>query len=91
MAGNDLTWANVIKEDNSLTSFTAGGLTTPTNWKSAGHSGHAPPYCAAFIKVSGLKYVPTLNTGKNVFNCFESIDPKKNPVFPLPPGTPGPA
>ena len=23
MAGNDLTWANVIKEDNSLTSFTA--------------------------------------------------------------------
>ncbi len=91
MAGNDLTWANIIKEDNSLTSFTAGGLTTPTNWKSAGHSGHAPPYCSAFIKVSGLKYVPTLNTGKNVFNCFESINPKKNPVFPLPPGTPGPA
>ncbi len=91
MAGNDLTWANVIKADNSLTAFTAGGITTPTNWKSAGHSGHAPPYCSAFIKVAGLKYVPTLNTGKNVFNCFESIDPKKNPVFPLPPGTPGPA
>jgi branched-chain amino acid transport system substrate-binding protein len=91
MAGNDLTWANVIKADNSLTAFTAGGITTPTNWKSAGHSGHAPPYCSAFIKVAGLKYVPTLNTGKNVFNCFESINPKKDPVFPLPPGTPGPA
>jgi branched-chain amino acid transport system substrate-binding protein len=91
MAGNNLTQANVIKADNSLTAFTAGGLTTPTNWKSAGHSGHAPPYCSAFIKVSGNKYIPTLNHGKNVFNCFESIDPKKNPVFPLPPGTPGPA
>jgi branched-chain amino acid transport system substrate-binding protein len=91
MAGNDLTWDNVIKADNSLTAFTAGGITTPTNWKSAGHSGHAPPYCSAFIKVAGLKYVPTLNTGKNVFNCFESINPKKDPVFPLPPGTPGPA
>ena len=29
MAGNNLTQANVIKEDNSLTAFTAGGLTAP--------------------------------------------------------------
>jgi ABC-type branched-subunit amino acid transport system substrate-binding protein len=91
MAGNNLTQANVIKEDNSLTSFTAGDLTAPTNWKSAGHSGHAPPYCTAYIKVSGNQYQPTLNKGKNVFNCFESLDPKKDPVFPLPAGTPGPA
>jgi branched-chain amino acid transport system substrate-binding protein len=91
MAGNDLTQANVIKEDNSLTSFTAGGLTSPTNWESAGHSGHAPPYCTAYIKVSGAKYVPTLNKGKNVFNCFESTNVHKDPVFPLPPGTPAPA
>jgi ABC-type branched-subunit amino acid transport system substrate-binding protein len=91
MAGNNLTQANVIKEDNSLTSFTAGGLTSPTNWKDAGHSGHKPPYCNAFIKVSGDKYVPTLNKGKNVFVCFNSINPKKDPVYPLPPGTPAPA
>ena len=91
MAGNNLTQANVINQDNSLTSFTAGGLTAPVNWKSAGHSGHAPPYCRAYIKVSGDKYIPTLNKGKNVFNCFESINPKKGPVFPLPPGTPAPA
>ncbi len=91
MAGNNLTWANVLKQDNSLTSFTAGGLIAPVNWKDAGHSGHAPPYCAAFIKVSGDKYVAALNTGQNVFNCFESINPKKGPVFPLPPGTPAPA
>jgi ABC-type branched-subunit amino acid transport system substrate-binding protein len=91
MAGNNLTQANVIKADNSITSFTAGGLQSPVNWKNAGHSGHAPPYCVAYIKVSGLKYVATLNTGQNVFNCFESLNPKKDPVFPLPPGTPGPA
>src|ERR1700733_3352085 len=91
MAGSNLTQANVIKEDNSLTQFTAGGLTSPVNWKTAGHSGHAPPYCAAYIKVVQDKYVATLNQGENVFNCFESISPKKNPVFPLPPGTPAPA
>ena len=91
MAGSNLTQANVIKEDNSITAFTAGGLQSPVNWKDAGHSGHAPPYCLAYIKVSGAKYVPTLNTGQNVFNCFESLSPKKNPVFPLPAGTPGPS
>ncbi len=91
MAGKDLTQAAVIKADNSLTSFTAGGLQSPVNWKTAGHTGHAPPYCLAYIKVVGDQYEPTLNSGKNVFNCFDSISPKKNPVFPLPPGTPGPA
>ena len=91
MAGNNLTWANVIKQDNSITSYTSGGLEAPVNWKDAGHTGHAPPYCVAYIKVSGNKYVATLNKGQNVFNCFESINPKKDPVFPLPPGTPAPA
>jgi branched-chain amino acid transport system substrate-binding protein len=91
MAGNNLTQANVIKADNSLTSFTAGGLTSPTNWRDAGHSGHAPPYCSAYIKVVGKKYVPTLNKGKNVFVCFQSINPNKNPVYPLPAGTPAPS
>ena len=53
MAGNNLTQANVIDADNSLTAFTAGGLQAPVNWKNAGHSGHAPPYCGAYIKVTG--------------------------------------
>jgi ABC-type branched-subunit amino acid transport system substrate-binding protein len=91
MAGNNLTQANVIKADNSITSFTANGLLAPTNWRDAGHAGHKPPYCGAVIKVSGDKYVPALNTGKNVFNCFQSINPNKGPVFPVPPGTPAPA
>ncbi|MFZ0250322.1 MAG: ABC transporter substrate-binding protein [Acidimicrobiales bacterium] len=91
IAGKNPTQASVIAADNSLTAFTAGGLTAPVNWKSAGHTGNAPPYCLAYIKVSGNKYLPTLNKGKNVFNCFQSINPKKDPVFPLPPGVPTPA
>jgi branched-chain amino acid transport system substrate-binding protein len=91
MAGKSPTWASVINADNSLTAFTAGGLQSPVNWKSAGHSGHAPPYCSADIVVKADKYVAALNKGKNVFNCFGSINPKKNPVFPLPAGTPAPA
>jgi ABC-type branched-subunit amino acid transport system substrate-binding protein len=91
MAGKNPTQASVIAADNTLSAFTAGGLTAPVNWKSAGHKGNAPPYCLAYIKVSGNKYLPTLNKGKNVFNCFQSINPKKDPVFPLPAGTPSPA
>jgi branched-chain amino acid transport system substrate-binding protein len=91
LAGKNPTQASVIAADNSLTSFTSGGLQAPVNWKSAGHKGNAPPYCLAYIKVSGDKYLPTLNKGKNVFNCFQSISPKKGPVFPLPAGVPAPA
>jgi hypothetical protein len=40
--------------------------------------------------VTGNKYVATLNKGKNVFDCFDSINPKSGPVFPLPAGTPAP-
>jgi ABC-type branched-subunit amino acid transport system substrate-binding protein len=89
-AGNDLTWANVIKKTNAITSFTAGGLTTPVNWAVGGHSGHAPPYCVAYIKAIGTQYVPTLNKGRNVFNCFNSSYTRANPVFPVPLGTPAP-
>lgn len=89
-AGNNLTWANVVAQTNKLTSFTAGDLTAPTNWAVGGHSGHAPPYCTAYIQAKGTKYVPALNKGKNVFNCFTSTNPKKDPVFPVPPGTPAP-
>jgi ABC-type branched-subunit amino acid transport system substrate-binding protein len=91
MAGNNLTQANVVKMTNTLTSFTAGDLTAPTNWKTGGHSGHAPPYCQAYIKAQGTQYVPTLNKGKNVFVCFQSVNPNKPPVYPVPAGTPAPA
>jgi branched-chain amino acid transport system substrate-binding protein len=91
MAGNNLTQQAVIDADNSLTSFTAGDLIAPINWKDAGHTGHAPPYCSAFIKVVGNQYVPTLNQGKDTIVCFQSLNPNKGPVYPLPAGTPSPS
>ncbi|HEX3795446.1 MAG TPA: ABC transporter substrate-binding protein [Acidimicrobiales bacterium] len=87
MAGKNLTQANVVKQINSLTNFTAGSIEAPVNWKTA-HSSHAPPYCSAYIVAKGTQFVPVFNTGKNVFNCFESTNPKKKPVFPVPAGTP---
>jgi ABC-type branched-subunit amino acid transport system substrate-binding protein len=88
MAGKNLTQANVVAQTNSLTAFTAGGLTTPVNWKVSGHSGHAPPYCGAYIQVKGDKYVPALDSGNSVFVCFGSISANAKPLKTLPPGTP---
>jgi ABC-type branched-subunit amino acid transport system substrate-binding protein len=89
-AGANLTWANVVKQTNKLTSFTAGDLTAPVNWAVGGHNGHAPPYCVAYVVAKGTQYVPVLNKGQNVFNCFHSSSTKAMPVFPIPTGTPAP-
>ncbi len=90
MAGKNPTQQAVINADNSLTAFTANGLTTPTNWKVGGHSGHAPPYCGAYIQAVGDKYVSVFDrTKSSVFVCFGAADPK-NPTPIVPPaGTPG--
>ncbi len=89
MAGPHPTQQAVINADNSLTAFTAGGLTTPTNWKSAGHNGHAPPYCGAYIQAQGDKYVSVFDTNsKNVFVCFGSTSAKHPKPEAVPPGTP---
>jgi ABC-type branched-subunit amino acid transport system substrate-binding protein len=86
-AGSNLTQANVIAQTNKLTAFTAGGLTTPVNWTTA-HTGHAPPYCGAYIQVKGDKYVPVLGSNNSVFVCFGSISANAKPLKTLPPGTP---
>ena len=88
MAGSNLTQANVIKQTNTLTDFTAGGLPVPTNW-TTGHTGHKPPYCGAYIRAVGDKYEPALNTSKkSVFVCFGSINANHPKPESLPPGTP---
>ncbi|MGO8862526.1 MAG: ABC transporter substrate-binding protein [Acidimicrobiales bacterium] len=88
LAGQNLTQANVIAQTNKLTAYTANGLIAPVNWAVDGHSGTGPPYCVAYIQAKGGAFVPVLNKGENVFNCFQSPSARKEPVFPLPPGTP---
>ena len=67
MAGNNLTQANVIKEDNSLTVLHGRRADAPGQLE--GRRPHRP--CAAVLQRLhqgvGDKYVPALNKGKNVF------------------------
>jgi len=87
-AGSDLTQQNVINQTNKLAAFTAYGLTAPTNWVKAGHSGHIYPDCAAFIQAQGAKFEPVFGQGHQVYVCFD-----KEPKIPVPVtpavGTPG--
>jgi hypothetical protein len=76
MAGKNLTQANVIA-DNKLTDFTAGGLTGADQLGRRRPHGQRAAVLRGLHQVKGDKYVPALNTGKNVFNCFESINAKK--------------
>lgn len=86
-AGHDLTQANVIKATNTLTNFTAGGLSSPVNWK-VSHTTYTVPNCSAYVQVQGTKYVPVFGEGKQVFVCVNSN--VKDPAVVTPPkGTPG--
>ena len=90
-AGSSLSQANVVKQDNLLTQWTANGLYYPINWTSA-HT-KSTNFCEAYIQAQGNKYVPVLNRGHQVFNCF-AINPANpvpvNPTPSTPPaGTPG--
>jgi len=87
LAGNDLTQANIIKVTNNITNFTAGGLTTVTNWK-VSHSGTTYPTCSAYVVVHGTRFVPVFGKGKQVFVCVGPDASDTTPV-PAPAGTPG--
>ncbi len=90
-AGNDLTQANVVKEDNQLASWTADGLYYPIDWATSHTTQTA--FCQALIQVQGNKYNSVLGQGHQVFNCFDinKADPTPtNPTPATPPaGTPG--
>jgi ABC-type branched-subunit amino acid transport system substrate-binding protein len=90
-AGNNLTQANVVKQDNLLTSWTAGGLYFPIDW-SQSHSTQTN-FCQALIQVQGNKYISVFGQGHQVFSCFDinKADPTPfNPTPATPPaGTPG--
>jgi branched-chain amino acid transport system substrate-binding protein len=87
LAGNDLTQANIIKITNNITNFTAGGLTTITNWK-VSHTGTTYPTCSAYVQVDGKKFVPVYGKGTQVFVCVGPSAKDTKPVTP-PAGTPG--
>lgn len=86
-AGLPVTQANVISQTNKITNFTAGGVTTVTNWTKA-HTVSTYPVCTATVQVQGSKFVPVFGQGKKVFVCQSSSLKNLTPV-PAPAGTPG--
>ena len=86
-AGNNLSQANIINITNHITNFTAGGLTTVTNWENS-HNKTTYPTCSAFVKVEHKNFVPVLGTGSQVFVCV-GPNPKDTTPVPAPAGTPG--
>ena len=88
-AGANVTQANVIAQINSLTNFTAGGLSATTDWTKV-HTTQTFPACSADVVVKGSKFVPVTSTGHQVFECFAQNVNLKNPTLATPPvGTPG--
>jgi branched-chain amino acid transport system substrate-binding protein len=88
-AGSNVTQQNVINQDNLLTNFTAGGVSSTVNWV-VGHTGVTYPNCSSFIQVKGKKFVPVLAKTPQVFLCFPKGVNLKNPTLATPPvGTPG--
>ena len=87
-AGNNVTQANVIAQTNKITNFTAGGVTTVTDW-TVDHTGFTEPNCNATVQVQGNNFVTVLSPGKQVFVCF-GPNPKHPVPVPAPAGTPGP-
>lgn len=91
-AGSNLTQANVIKQDNLLTNFSAGGTFAPVNW-TEGHVTDNPPFCESYIKARGSQYLSVLAKGTQVFVCLpvnksDPVPKDPQPVTP-PAGTPG--
>jgi len=87
--GRHLTQKKLVAALNTLTAFTAGGLTTPVDWTQA-HDTHIPPrtpFCGAGVAVVGDHFVPRVVPGTDhVFTCF---DPGSTAIVPPPAGTPG--
>ncbi|HVB94286.1 MAG TPA: ABC transporter substrate-binding protein [Acidimicrobiales bacterium] len=88
-AGANVTQANVIAQINTLTNFTAGGLSATTDWTKV-HTTQTFPACSADVVVKGSQFVPVASTGHQVFECFAQNVSLKNPTLATPPvGTPG--
>lgn len=88
-ATSDLTQRNVIAQTNTITDFTAGGLTALVDWTHA-HTTQAFPVCTSFVQVEGTKFVPVTTQNHQVFVCLDKSVNLKDPVPVTPPaGTPG--
>ncbi len=88
-AGPSPTQQKLISAINHITAFTAGGITTPTNWEVA-HLHSTSPSCETFVEAVGDNFKVVFNHGKDLWVCFPTTGHVNiaRPVAP-PPGSPG--
>lgn len=82
--GRDLTQQRLVNAINHMTGFTADGLTSAINWKTA-HTIATPPYCASWLEVTpqGTYQSIFVQHGDQTYVCFDATSPKP---IPLPTG-----
>ena len=88
--GRDLSRGALVAALNRISSFTAGGILAPVDWRT-GHTGVGSINCSAFVKVEGRRFVPVYGTPPSVFLCLPEPPPPGppiRPVVPLPAGVP---
>ena len=90
MAGNNLTWANVIKQDNSITSFTAGGLRHRSTGRTPGTAATHRRIASPTSRWRGQVRAERSTRGRTS-STASSRSTRSKPVFPVPAGTPAPA
>jgi ABC-type branched-subunit amino acid transport system substrate-binding protein len=83
------TQQKLVAAINHITSFTANGLTTRTNWTIA-HTEVTPPSCETFVAAEGDTFKVVFNRGSDIWVCFPTTGRADldDPVHP-PPGAPG--
>ncbi len=76
MAGRDLTRTKLINAINSISSFTAGGILAPVDWRIA-HTSSGSIDCQSFVQVENGQFVNRFGSDGSLFTCFNTT--LKNP------------
>lgn len=89
--GRDVTRTRLIAALNRLTDYTANGIDSPIDWKTAHGPIGSPDNCGVFVQVQGTRFVPVYGAPPSVFSCFPSPHALRAPVpllRPVPKGVP---
>jgi branched-chain amino acid transport system substrate-binding protein len=89
--GHDVTRTRLVAALNRISDYTANGIDSPIDWRTAHVPGPAAYNCGVFVRVAGHRFVPVYGTPPSVFVCFHAPyqkNPPVRPLVPLPKGVP---
>ena len=73
-SGDELTRRTLIDAVNAMEDYDADGILSGTDWRIA-HDQLDQEVCAAYLKIEGGKFVPTIGEPGKPFVCFDKDDP----------------